>query len=104
MENTARKSFDLDGETFNKEVTRTVNSVLVDVRTPVEFYEGTITGAINIDYMSKKFDEEIRTLARDKTYFVFCRNGNRSLAACLAMEKQGLKVFNLRKGIRTRSL
>ena len=101
MENTIHKGFDLDGETFKRVLTKTPEGILIDVRTPVEFYEGTIPGAINIDYMSKDFDKKVMVLDPTKTYFVFCRNGNRSLAACKAMEKRKLKVFKLHKGIGT---
>ena len=99
VENTAKKGFDLDGPTFKELLAKTPGSILVDVRSAVEFYEGTIPGAINIDYLAKDFDEKIMELDPAKTYFVFCRNGNRSLAACKAMEKRNLKVYRLQNGI-----
>ena len=94
-----KKTFDLDGEIFKQEYLNNPSAVLVDVRTAVEFYEGSIPQAINIDYMAKDFEKRLLTLDPTKTYFVFCRNGNRSGAACKAMERNRLNVFRLRGGI-----
>jgi rhodanese-related sulfurtransferase len=40
----------------------TPDAVLVDVRTPDEFSEGIIEGAINIDFKDPSFDEKINAL------------------------------------------
>jgi rhodanese-related sulfurtransferase len=93
------KAFDLDGETFKQEFLKHQDAILVDVRNAIEYYEGSIPNAINIDYMAKDFDRKITSLDQSKTYFVFCRNGNRSAAACKAMERNRLNVFKLRGGI-----
>ena len=52
--------------------------VVLDVRTPAEFAEGHIAGAINIDFKGESFGEELAKLDRDKTYLMHCRSGNRS--------------------------
>jgi rhodanese-related sulfurtransferase len=54
------------------------NFVLLDVRTPEEFEEGHIEGAININYHAQNFVDELKKLNRGKTYLVYCRTGNRS--------------------------
>lgn len=94
------EEFGMDGETFKKVYTNTPDAVLIDVRSPVEFYEGTIPGAINVDYMAKDFESKVLLLDPTKTYFVFCRNGNRSTAARKAMIKKKMKVYTLTRGIR----
>ncbi|MHB1177686.1 MAG: rhodanese-like domain-containing protein [Daejeonella sp.] len=90
---------DLDGYNFKKSFENTQNAVLMDVRTPDEFNSGTITGSTNIDFMSPDFQTKIQELDPDKTYFLFCRSGNRSGNAVKAMEGMRLKAYNLVGGI-----
>lgn len=53
-------------------------TVLLDVRTPEEFVEARIDGAVNIDFYAPDFAQQIAGLDRDTTYVVYCRSGNRS--------------------------
>jgi rhodanese-related sulfurtransferase len=74
--------------------------VLLDVRTPREYREGHIAGAVLIDYTAPSFQEELARLDRGKTYLVYCRTGNRSgKAASLMKELQFKKVRHLAGGI-----
>jgi phage shock protein E len=74
--------------------------VTVDVRTPGEFVQGHIQGAVNIDVEASTFDSEIAKLDKTKTYAVYCHSGNRSGIATAAMAKAGFThVFNLQNGI-----
>lgn len=57
------------------------NFVVLDVRTPEEYDEGHIEGAINIDYYHPGFQSEVKKLDRSKTYLLYCRTGNRSGSA-----------------------
>ena len=76
------------------------NPVTIDVRTPQEYANGHIRDAINIDYHSPTFRDEISQFNKDKTYIVYCRSGNRSNSARNAMEKLGFKhVINVTGGI-----
>lgn len=52
--------------------------VIIDVRTPEEFAEEYIENAINMDYYSKTFRDELNNLDKNKTYLVYCRSGKRS--------------------------
>lgn len=52
--------------------------VVLDVRTPEEFAEGHLANAINIDFQSGNFANEISKLDKGTTYAVYCRSGNRS--------------------------
>lgn len=63
--------------------------VILDVRTPAEFAEGHISGAINIDFQSGNFEQEIQNLDKTKTYAVYCRSGNRSGQAVKVMADAG---------------
>ncbi|TAH43892.1 MAG: rhodanese-like domain-containing protein [Bacteroidetes bacterium] len=74
--------------------------VLLDVRTPEEFNEGHIPGAINIDFRSENFKAELEKLDKTKTYEVYCRSGKRSSSSAEIMEGMGFKkVINLSGGI-----
>jgi rhodanese-related sulfurtransferase len=45
--------------------------VIIDIRPPEEFAQGHIEDAINIDYRSEDFREELDKLAKDKTYLIY---------------------------------
>jgi len=45
--------------------------VIIDVRTPEEFAQGHIDNAINIDYYSNTFSDEIEALDRNLTYLIY---------------------------------
>lgn len=73
--------------------------VVLDVRTPGEFSQGHIQGAMNIDVEASTFNAEIAKLDMTKTYAVYCHSGRRSGIATAAMAKLGFKhLFNLQNG------
>ncbi len=90
---------DLSGADFKAKFTETPNAVMLDVRTRAEFNGGSLKGAKNIDFFSSNFKTEVQKLDKNKTYFVYCRSGNRSSQACSVMEQLGYKTFNLLGGI-----
>ena len=67
------------------------NFVILDIRTPEEFRDGHIEGAVNVDFRSENFGREIDRLDRNKTYFVYCRTGNRSYDALNLMGPIGFR-------------
>jgi rhodanese-related sulfurtransferase len=76
------------------------NFVIIDVRTPLEYAQGHIEGAINIDFRSSAFEETLKALDRDKAYFIYCASGNRSGQARDLMEGLDFtEVYNLAGGI-----
>jgi rhodanese-related sulfurtransferase len=76
------------------------NAVLVDVRTPAEFDAGHIPTATNIDYENATFESEIKKLDTSKTYFVYCRSGNRSAKSVAIMKGDGFQnIYELQGGI-----
>jgi len=50
----------------------------LDVRTPEEFAEGHIDGAILVDFYDDDFAEQLAQLDPDVPYLLYCRSGNRS--------------------------
>lgn len=65
--------------------------VVVDVRTPAEFKESHVTGALNIDFLNSDFKSKIAQLDKTKIYKVYCRSGNRSGQAMQLMKSIGFK-------------
>lgn len=62
---------------------------LIDVRTPSEFGEGHLEGAINMDLTSPDFSVMISKLDKNKLYTVYCRSGSRSGEAVKQMTDAG---------------
>jgi rhodanese-related sulfurtransferase len=52
--------------------------VILDVRTPKEFANGHIENALNLDYYSKTFLDDLDHLDKTKIYLIYCRTGHRS--------------------------
>jgi rhodanese-related sulfurtransferase/peroxiredoxin len=73
---------------------------ILDVRTPEEFAEGSIPGAVNVDWNGEDFLSKVDAVfdAAEPLY-LYCRSGRRSADASKALTKAGYKkVFNLLGG------
>ncbi|MDA8622165.1 rhodanese-like domain-containing protein [Psychrosphaera sp.] len=68
------------------------NYQLLDVRSPSEFTEGHIQGALNIPHHAI-IDELDKLKSIDKTIVVYCRSGRRAQKAEAMMRKNGIKDF-----------
>ena len=74
--------------------------VILDVRTPEEFTGGHIEDAINLDYYSETFRDELDKLDKNKKYLIYCRSGSRSGKALDIMEELNFReVYNMSGGI-----
>ena len=74
--------------------------VLLDVRTPGEFEEGHLAGALNIDQNESNFVEMVKAaIPADKKIAVYCRSGRRSANAAGKLAAEGYKCVNLKGGI-----
>lgn len=74
---------------------------VLDVRTKKEFDEGHIAGALNFDYYSDDFEEQVEAQLKDKNkpYIVYCRSGMRSLYSAEILEELGYTdVTNMKGG------
>ncbi len=72
---------------------------IVDIRTREEYLSGHISGAVNIDFYSKNFEEELNKLEKDRVYLIYCRTDRRSSAAIKMMRILGFKrVYRLKGG------
>ncbi len=74
--------------------------VILDVRTPEEYENGCLPGALNIDIQDKSFYKTIQPLDRSKMYLVYCKSGIRSEEAITVMNKLGFKnVLHMFEGM-----
>lgn len=75
------------------------DSVLIDVRTPKEFKEGHIKGAINVSVTSDDFSAIINEFPKDRPIFVYCRSGKRSTRAVNEIKTMGFpRIIELAGG------
>jgi rhodanese-related sulfurtransferase len=89
----------LDAEQFAAAITLPDTTIL-DVRTPAEYAQGHLPGALNIDVNSPDFATAIADLDKTKPYAVYCRSGNRSATALHIMADQGFTAaYHLGGGI-----
>lgn len=91
---------DLSQEEWEEQLENDTDAFVLDVRTPEEMEEGYIPNAFNIDfYLGEEFLAELEKLDKNKSYYVYCRSGNRSGQACTIMNSLGFeKAYNLEGG------
>jgi phage shock protein E len=76
------------------------NIIVLDVRTPGEFAQGRLANAINVDFQSGNFEQEVAKLDKNATYAVYCRSGNRSGEAVKVMEDLGFTdMYDMNGGV-----
>jgi rhodanese-related sulfurtransferase len=63
--------------------------VVLDVRTPEEYAEGHLDGAVLVDFYDADFADQLSQLDPDVPYLVYCRSGNRSGQTLTMMEQLG---------------
>ena len=74
--------------------------VILDVRTLLEYLAGHIQDAVNLDFYSASFRDELDLRDKDLTYLIYCRSGNRNGQALIIMDDLGfMEVYNLTGGI-----
>lgn len=79
---------------------KSANQVIIDIRTPQEFSQGHIEGAININYYDNTFMDQIEKFDKSKPIFLYCRSGNRTSSASARVAKLGFgEVYDLQGGI-----
>jgi rhodanese-related sulfurtransferase len=74
--------------------------VILDVRTPREFSAERLENAINLNYESATFRNDLEKLDRNKIYLIYCRSGRRSGSALEIMKGLNFtEVYNMLGGI-----
>lgn len=89
----------VNADEFEKGVNNS-DVTLLDVRTAQEVSGGHIEGAINYDFYGAGFDEQLKTLDKEKAVYVYCRSGGRSSKTADKLKDLGFtQVYNLEGGI-----
>ena len=74
--------------------------IIIDVRTSEEFAEEYIENAVNTDFYSETFRDELNQLDKNKSYLIYCRSGSRSGSALDIMAELNFReVYNISGGI-----
>ena len=91
----------LNQNEWKKGIKNDDNIIIMDVRTPEEIATGKIPNALELDIFNpENFKNEIDKMDKSKSYYIYCRSGNRSGQACVFMESLGFeKTYNLMGGM-----
>lgn len=93
---------DVDAEEAAELLESDPDITVVDVRTPAEFADGHIEGAVNIDFSAPDFAEKLQELDRDGVYMMHCESGGRSGRALSQFEALDFnKVYHLETGMQS---
>ncbi|WP_114985759.1 rhodanese-like domain-containing protein [Cyclonatronum proteinivorum] len=87
---------DISSKEFKEKLEKD-RGVVIDVRTRGEFEDGhlAITDQ-QLDLTNGEFQQAVPNLDPDKTYYLYCRSGNRSGQAARMMKQAGFEnVFNV---------
>lgn len=98
--NSSPKGNELNPHAFKAEMNEKKGEILLDVRTPGEYNDGHIKGALNIDWYSPDFQNEVAKLDKNKPLFIYCKSGGRSRQAAQVLSSMGFKeIYDLQGGI-----
>lgn len=77
-------------------------NVLIDVRTPEEYAEGHVKGAINLNVSEEDFAKKVSELDSTKNYYIYCRSGVRAKSAeAIMLENNLKKIHTFQDGMMT---
>lgn len=90
----------LSANVFSEKILQTDDAQVVDVRTPEEYSEGHIKGAVNMNWNASDFGESIKSLDKEQPVFVYCLSGGRSASAASFLKEKGFEqIYDLEGGI-----
>lgn len=85
---------------FNDALLKDTAKIFLDVRTPEEYANEHIAGAINYNINDDNFDSKISKLDTTYPVYVYCLAGGRSSRAAEMLAEKGFKnIYNLSGGI-----
>ena len=92
---------ELNEEEWNSLYKSSPDSIILDVRTLVEYNNGCMENSSHIDIqIPDEFLEKVNMIDKNNKIFVYCHSGVRSYNACKILEQLGFKtVYNLIGGI-----
>ena len=75
-----------------------IDYILLDVRTPDEFSSGYIKNAINLDFYSETFQNDILSIDKNLPIVLYCRTNNRSTKTANILKENGFKEISVLEG------
>ena len=72
--------------------------ILVDVRTTEEYESGHIQDAVNFDFYSESFQNDILILDKSSSIILYCRTQNRSTKTANYLKENGYKEITVLEG------
>ena len=72
--------------------------ILVDVRTAEEYESGHIQDAVNFDFYSESFQNDILTLDKSSSIILYCRTQNRSTKTANYLKENRYKEITILEG------
>lgn len=92
--------YDLSAKQFESFVSTTKKIQIIDVRSPQEYAQGHIKGAVNIPISDTTyFASRIDAIEQKNPFAVYCHSGIRSARASEILSAKFLTVYNLKGGI-----
>ncbi len=86
---------------YQRSIETSENTVVVDVRTDLEFADGHLPEAIRIGIEDDDFARQFEKLPKDRPVHVYCGSGFRSERAAIRIAELGFKnVIDLEGGIK----
>ncbi len=75
------------------------NAIMIDMRTDKDYRDGHIANALNVPTGNADIPASLNKY-RERAVVVYCQRGNRSIAFCNKLSKQGFaSVYNLKGGV-----
>ena len=75
-----------------------IDYIIIDVRTTDEFSSGYIKNAINLDFYSKTFQNDILSIDKNLPIVLYCRTNNRSTKTANILKENGFKEISVLEG------
>ena len=75
-----------------------IDYILLDIRTPDEFSSGYIKNAINLDFYSETFQNDILSIDKNLSIVLYCRTNNRSTKTGNILKENGFKEISVLEG------
>lgn len=90
------KNLDINTTEFKEKLDQD-RGVIIDVRTKEEYDAGYLKLTDDQkDFLNGDFQKSVHSLDKDKTYYLYCRSGNRSAKAAQILDEEGFEnVFNV---------
>lgn len=95
-----RGKFELSPAEFAQKLKDQPNAIVLDVRSPEEFADGSLPHARNVDWNGPDFESEVATLPKTEPIYVYCLSGGRSASAAAHLRKAGFNpVYEMVGGL-----